>query len=272
MIIDCHQHFWKYNPQEYGWIDDRMHTIRRDFLPDDLKPELVGNGVQGCIAVQTEQTEAGTDFLLRLASENKFIKGVIGWVDLSADNAAQRLQHFSEHSKFKGIRYTVWDEDGAFLLDEKFLCGLAELHELGLIYEILVFDYQLKAAVEMVSGFPKQIFVLNHLGKPDFLEKPTQEWKNNIAALAAYPQVWCKISGMFSQPDSSRFPNDHFFPFLDVLVENFGTDRLVFGSDWPVCLVSASYSRTLQVVKDYFTSTSALTKVLSENGLLLYGI
>src|SRR5690606_6599974 len=130
--------------------------------------------------------------------------------------------------------------------------------------------YQLKAAVEMVFRFPEQIFVLNHMGKPDFLEKPTQEWKNNIAALAAHPQVWCKISGMFSQPDSSRFPNDHFFPFLDVLVENFGTDRLVFGSDWPVCLVSTSYSRTLQLVKDYFTSPAAMTKVLSENGLLLY--
>src|SRR5690606_2990247 len=169
---------------------------------------------------------------------HEFIKGGIGWVDLSADNAAQRLQHFSEYSTFKGIRHTVWDEDGAFLLDEKFLRGLAELSKLGLIYEILVFDYQLKAAVEMVSRFPEQIFVLNHLGKPVFLEKPTQEWKNNIAALAAHPQVWCKISGMFSLPDASRFPNDHFFPFLDVLVENFETDRLLFGSDWPVCLVS----------------------------------
>lgn len=270
-IIDTHQHFWKYDPVRYGWIDDSMHIIQRDFLPDDLKPALDENGVSSCIAVQTEQNESGTEFLLQLARAYAFIKGVIGWVDLSAVNAAERIRHFATDSKFKGVRHTAWDNHGEFLLEEDFLRGVSHLEQHHLVYEILVFDYQLAAAVEMVNHFPNQVFVLNHLGKPDFSAPPDASWKKHIYALASHEKVFCKLSGMFSVPGVEP-TIAQIFEYFDILKNAFGEKRLLFGSDWPLCVISGSYNKSKSIIEKYFSLNAShpVSQVMAANAIKVY--
>ena len=271
MKIDSHLHFWKYDPQTYSWIPDEMGSIRKDFLPEDLEPLLTKNGFDGCIAVQADQSEEETVKLLEIANTYSFVKGVVGWVDLSAENVANRLELYSRDPFFKGVRQTVWDEKGEFMLAPEFQNGIAALQDHNLVYEILAFDYQLASAVELVKKFPDQKFVLNHMGKPKVSEGVSAEWKQNIRKLGELPNVHCKISGLFTQAQDLQWEAIDFSPFLEVVQQAFGEDRLMFGSDWPVSTTAVSYEQTVEQVKSHFPEAS-LEKILGENARAFYNL
>jgi L-fuconolactonase len=252
MHVDAHQHFWVYNPREYDWIDDSMASLRRDFLPAGLKPELERGGFQGCVAVQARQTIEETRWLLELAASSLFILGVVGWVDLQSPQVRSQLQAFAGNPKLVGVRHVVQGEpDDRFLLRPEFLRGISVLEEFDLAYDILIYTKHLPVAVEFVRQFPRQRFVLDHLAKPPIKSGALQPWMDGIRALAAFPNVFCKLSGLVTEADWHRWKPADMAPYLDVAFECFAPQRLMIGSDWPVCTVAASYGRAMAVVKDY---------------------
>ncbi|CAN5529075.1 amidohydrolase family protein [soil metagenome] len=273
MRIDSHQHFWKYHPVKDAWITDDMKVIQRDFLPADLSPLLQQNNVDGCVAVQADQSETETDFLLQLAKENDWIKGVVGWTDLRAPNLEEKLQHYAQYNKIKGFRHVVQAEPADdFLLGAEFCNGIALLSKYHFTYDILVFPRQLKHVAAFVQQFPDQPFVIDHLAKPDFKKADFAEWEKAMRVAAAYPNVSCKVSGMVTEANWSSWTNDDFTYCLDVVVEAFGINRLMFGSDWPVCLVAASYQETCNIVHRYFMqfSIAEQEKLWGQNAVDFY--
>ena len=254
MKIDSHQHFWKYHPVKDAWITDEMKIIQKDFLPNDLKPLLEQNNIDGCIAVQADQSEAETLFLLELANENDFIQGVVGWVDLRAENLEERLDYFSEYKKLKGFRHIVQAEpQNDFLLREDFCKGIGKLAQYDFTYDILIKPKLLKYATAFVKKFPNQKFVIDHLAKPDLKEMDITEWGKGNREMAALENVYCKVSGIVTEADWKNWVEDDFEYCLDFVTEAFGIDRLMFGSDWPVCLLAASYQETANIVHRYFS-------------------
>ncbi len=252
MRIDAHQHFWVYDPREYDWIDDSMAGLRRDFLPDDLNFELEHAGFQGCIAVQARQTIEETRWLLELAASSPFMLGVVGWVDLQSPDARSQLQALAGNPKLVGIRHVVQGEpDERFLLRPEFLRGISALEEFDLAYDILIYAKHLPVAAEFVRQFPRQRFVLDHLAKPPIKSGSLHPWKSGIRELAAFPNVSCKLSGLVTEADWQHWEPEQVRPYLDVAFEYFGPQRLMIGSDWPVCTVAASYARAMGVVEDY---------------------
>ena len=274
MRIDSHQHFWKYDAEKYSWIGEEMSVIRKDFYPEDLEPVLSKNGFSGCIAVQADQSEAETEKLLHYSQKYDFIKGVVGWVDLSSEEVHERLKYFSKSAFLKGIRHTVWDEKGKFMTAPEFQRGIAALANFGLTYDILAFDYQLGGAVELVNKFPEQKFVLDHMGKPKISGNPGAKWIANIEKLGKCGNVWCKISGVVTETEDFSWKPDDLFPFLEVVVSAFGVDRVMFGSDWPVCLSAATYNEVLGVVEDFFKNytTAEKEKIFGRNAAEFYNL
>jgi L-fuconolactonase len=255
MRIDAHQHFWVYDPHEFDWIDHSMASLRRDFFPSELKPELDQAGFQGCVAVQARQTIEETRWLLELAAASPFILGVVGWVDLQSTQVRSQLQAFAENPKLVGVRHVVQGEpDDRFLLRPEFLRGIAALEEFDLAYDILIFTKHLPVAAEFVRQFPRQRFVLDHLAKPPIKSGSLHPWTEGIRQLAAFPNVFCKLSGMATEADWQQWKSEDMTPYLDVAFECFGPQRLMIGSDWPVCTAAASYARAMGVVKDYMGS------------------
>lgn len=274
MIIDSHQHFWKYDPVRDSWIDNTMKTIQRDFLPADLKPILLNENVDGCIAVQADQSEQETNFLLHLASKNNFIKGVVGWVNLRDSNVEKRLKHFSENSLFKGVRHILQAEKDDFMLDQAFMNGIGKLAPLNLTYDLLVYPHQLKNSTTLVSKFSEQKFVLDHLAKPPIKSGEINSWKREIKELAKHPNVYCKISGMTTEASWLNWKPEDFTPYIDVIFEEFGTHRIMFGSDWPVCLLSGNYTESKQILTSYLKQLSTVeqSQVMGLNAANFYGI
>ena len=274
MIIDAHQHLWKYNPVRDNWIQDSMEVIRQDFLPKDLKPILDANGVAGCIAVQADQSEKETEFLLKCAQENPFLKGVVGWVDLSAGNVEERLDNYSCNEYFKGVRHVVQAEKDDFLLNKGFQNGVGKLSQYGLSYDLLIYPRQFPATLKMVQKFPNQIFVLDHIAKPNISEKLDAEWVKNIHLLSKHENVFCKISGMVTETKNFEWVKSDFTPYLASVVSAFGTDRLLYGSDWPVCLLAADYKEVLGIIVDYFQNFSTLekSKIFALNAIKAYNL
>ena len=261
MHIDAHQHFWIYNPAEYEWIDESMAAIRRDFLPEDLEPELRGNEFHGSVAVQTRQTIEETRWLLGLADRSSKILGVVGWVDFRSPDVRSQLRVFARNPKIVGIRHIVQSEpDDRFLLRQDFLRGIALLEEFDLAYDILIYAKHLPVAAEFVQRFPRQRFVLDHLAKPAIKNREIESWAAGIRRLAAFPNVFCKLSGLVTEADWQHWKREDITPYLDIAFETFGASRLMIGSDWPVCLVAGSYSRTLDVVKNYLQGHPAETR------------
>ncbi len=257
MRIDAHQHYWIYNPQEYGWIDDSMQTIRRDFLPDDLKPELSLAGFDGSILVQTRQSLEETRWLLALAAQAPTILGVVGWVDLRAPDVHAQLKALAGNPKLVGIRHIVQGEpDDNFLLREDFLRGISILEEFDLAYDILIYTRHLPVAAEFVQRFPRQRFVLDHMAKPPIKSGEIRPWAEGIRRLAEFPNVFCKISGLVTEANWQHWTLEQITPYMDVAFESFGPDRLMIGSDWPVCLVASSYERVIGIVKQYLKRRS----------------
>lgn len=256
MKIDSHQHFWKYNPVRDNWMDDSMQIIRADFLPEHLEGILKENHIDGCVTVQADQSEEETEFLLNCAEQNDFIKGVVGWVDLRAVNVLDRLAHFSKNQYFKGVRHIVQSEKEDFVLREEFQRGIGHLKEFGLTYDILVFPNQLKNAVKLTAKFPNQKFVLDHMAKPYIKDRKLKEWQTDIKLLAKNPNVYCKLSGMITEADWKNWKTKDFKPYLDTVFNAFGTARILYGSDWPVCKLAGEYKQVLEVVGNYIQELS----------------
>ncbi len=257
MYIDAHQHFWRYNAREYGWIDDSMASLRRDFLPCHLEPELKSNGFKGCVAVQVRQTLEETRWLLELAAQSSFIVGVVGWLDLKSPNLRTELECFAANAKLVGLRHIVQGEpDDRFLLHPEFLAGVAMLEDFGLAYDILIYPRHLPVALEFARHFPRQRFVLDHLAKPAIKSGDLRAWAKGLRELASLPNVMCKLSGLVTEADWQKWQPQEIGPCLDVAFDCFGPDRLMIGSDWPVCMVAASYSRVVEIVTDYLKSFS----------------
>jgi L-fuconolactonase len=252
--IDAHQHFWTYSAAEYGWIDDSMTPLRRDFLPEELGREMTRTGVDACVAVQARQNIDETRWLLALADSHAHIAGVVGWLDLQSPNVSAELDRWAPHPKLVGVRHIVQSEaDDRFLMRPAFLRGVAQLEAFGLAYDLLIYPRHLPCAVEFVSGFERQRFVLDHLAKPNIRGGERETWARDLRRLAAYPQVYAKLSGLVTEADWTHWTADQIRPYLDVAFECFGADRLMIGSDWPVCTVAADYARTLDVVRDYLS-------------------
>jgi L-fuconolactonase len=276
MFIDAHQHFWRHAPGTDSWITDDMAQIRRDFLPTDLEPELAANGVRGTVAVQADQSEHETNFLLGLAECTRSILGVVGWIDLRAQNLCERLEYYSRFQSLLGFRHIVQAEsDDRFLLGEDFLRGIAHLGRYGYTYDILIQPRHLPAALGFVEKFPAQRFVIDHLAKPDIRGgSGFDTWRDGMRALAQHRNVFCKASGMVTEADWKHWKPADFAPYLDAVCEEFGVDRVMFGSDWPVCLVAASYAQVVGALEEYSRKFSPAdrNKLFFANAARFYGL
>jgi len=273
-MIDAHQHFWKYNPVRDSWINDEMKVIQRDFFPADLWPHLKAHGIQGCVAVQADQSEEETNFLLKLADEHDFVKGVVGWVDLRSPNLQERLHHYTQYKKLKGFRHIAQGEAPGFLLHPDFIKGVRALTRFGFTYDLLVYHYQLAEAINFAHEVPDVKIVVDHLAKPSIRTKEKTKWELNMAALSTFKNIHCKISGMVTEADWKNWKPEDFHPYLDELFEMFGPERLMYGSDWPVCLVAASYEAQFNIVDSYLNRFPAHEKhlVMSENARKFYNL
>jgi L-fuconolactonase len=257
MTIDSHQHFWKYTPAEYPWMKPEW-PIRRDFLPPDLAPLLKAAGLDGCVAVQAQQTVAEARWLLSLADAHPIIKGVVGWVDLQSDRVEEQLAELARHPRFVGVRHVVQDEpDDNFMLRPAFQRGIGKLRQFNLAYDLLVFPKQLPAAIQLVANFPEQRFVLDHIAKPPIAAGALSPWREQIRELAAAPNVWCKVSGMVTEAKWVGWRAEDFRPYLDVVFAAFGVERLMFGTDWPVATLAGTYEQVHGLAADYTRAMTA---------------
>jgi L-fuconolactonase len=274
MRIDAHQHFWRYNPARDTWITDEMAVLKKDFLPAQLMTELAGNKMQGCIAVQADQSETETHFLLDLAERHDVIQGIVGWVDLCDDDVGPRLQAFSMYPKLRGFRHVVQAEaDDRFMLRPAFLRGIKCLKEFDFTYDILIYARQLPAALELVSKFDSQLFVIDHIAKPSIKGNLRLPWASDLHAIAKNPNVYCKLSGLVTEADWHQWTPADFKPYLDTVFEAFGVDRLMFGSDWPVCLLAADYRQVVALLTDYLRDLpkTDADKIFGLNAARFYG-
>lgn len=272
MRIDAHQHFWKFNPSRDKWIDNSMKILQKDFLPANLFPVLKKNNIDACIAVQADQSEEETHFLLDLADKNEFIKGVVGWVDLCVSNVDERLTYFSKHPKFKGVRHIIQAENNDYILRNDFQNGISKLEKHNLVYDILIRKEQLENTIKLVEEFPKQTFVLNHIAKPNIKNAEIEPWKSQIETLAKHQNVVCKVSGLVTEADRGNQQQEDFVPYLKTVFNAFGIDRLLFGSDWPVCLLGGTYKNTLQILEKFMAdfSEEEKNKIIGLNALKIY--
>lgn len=251
MVVDSHVHFWKYSKEYLPWIDGKMKILQKDYLPNELEQTFKRNNVDGCIAVQAATEEVETRFLAELANTHPIIKGVVGWTDLRADDVENKLNEYKQYSSIVGMRHIVQGEPDDFLYDEKFRSGVSLLKQFGYTYDILIYPRQLKAAVDFVRAFPDQVFIIDHCAKPDVKHKEMDVWKKGITDLAMYPNVSCKVSGLITEAGWKEWSPADFYPYLDVVFEAFGTERLMFGSDWPVMLLSGIYVQWKSLLEKY---------------------
>jgi L-fuconolactonase len=257
MRIDSHHHFWKYDPKEYAWIDDSKRVIRRDFLPTDLKQQIDQVGIEGVVSVQARQTIEETNWLLGFAATYPFIRGVVGWAPVSDPKIANILEPLAAKPKLKAIRHVIQDEpDNNFILRDDFNAGMQVLQHYGLVYDILIFERHLPQAIRFVDRHPNQVFVLDHIAKPRIKDHVLSPWQENIKELARRENVYCKISGMATEADYHNWSPQDLQPYFDTVLAAFGPRRLMFGSDWPVCLVATSYSRWFKLVSAHIAKLS----------------
>jgi L-fuconolactonase len=274
MIIDTHQHFWEFDPARHAWIDESMQAIRRDFLPADLKPLLKNQEIDGCVTVQVDQTEEETLFMLKQADNFSFIKSVVGWIDLRADSISERLGHFSKYEKLAGFRHILQAEEPERMLEPDFLRGIGALKRFNFTYDILIYPDHLDAAIELVRKFPDQKFVIDHMAKPEIRNGKFEPWATKMTEIAEFEHVWCKVSGLITEADWKDWSPEQLMPYLDHVFGKFGTKRLMYGSDWPVCLLAGKYEQVYSIITDYLDGFSITEKqdVLGNNAIRFYGI
>jgi len=275
MKIDAHQHFWLYNEKEFDWIDDDMSELKRDFLPEDLKARLTSIHFDGSIVVQARQSLEETKWLLELAQKFDFIKGVVGWVDLCSPDITKQLKQFANNPFLKGVRHVIHDEaDDQFMLREEFQRGISVLKDFNLTYDLLLFPKHIPYALQLIEKFPEQLFVLDHIGKPDIKNKEISFWKENLTKLAEYKNVYVKVSGMVTEADWKNWRKEDFKAYLDIVFHAFGPERVMIGSDWPVCTVSDSYEAVMEIVLDYVKQFASgyESQILGENCSRFYSL
>lgn len=255
--IDAHHHLWRYTAEEYGWIDDAMSVLRRDFLPGDLVAEMNDASIDGAVVVQARQTVEETRWLLEQAENCEAIRGVVGWAPIVEKNFTVVLGEFADRAKLRGLRHIVQAEpDDHFILRQDFNDGVRQLLQYGLVYDVLIYERQLPQAIQFVDRHPEQTFVLDHIAKPRIRESVMESWAGRIREMGRRENVWCKVSGLVTEADWSAWTLDSLRPYLDVVVEAFGPQRLMVGSDWPVCLIACGYGRWFDVLKEYFAGYS----------------
>lgn len=271
-MIDTHIHFWNYDKVKDAWITDDMKLLQKDFLPHDLKPVLEKNKIEGAIAVQADQSEDENEFLIRLSEENSFIKGIVAWVDFQNENIENKLLYYSKFSVVKGFRHIVQAEPKGFLQNEKFLKGIGLLQQFNFTYDLLIYENQLPEAIGFVNKFPGQKIIIDHCAKPDIKIKSIDEWKKGIEEISKNKNVYCKLSGLTTEANWNSWNEKDFYPYLDIVFKNFGTDRLLFGSDWPVVLISGGYARWKTLLENYMSnfSTEVKQNVFEKNALQFY--
>ena len=276
MKVDSHQHFWIYDRAQYAWMDGaEMAPLRRDFLPADLVEAQAGVGMEGAVAVQARQSVEESRWLLRLADEHAVIRGVVGWVDLRSPDVSQALSELSRHPKFVGVRHVVQDEpDDQFMSRPEFVRGLSMLRDFDLTYDILIYPRQLPCALELVRMLPDQPFVVDHLAKPVIRDGLRSPWEEQMRELGRHANVFCKVSGLVTEARWEGWKEEDFRPYLDVVSEAFGVDRLMFGSDWPVCLLAADYQQVHGMVDHYLAAFSeeSRAKIWGGNAERIYGL
>ncbi|MFC2112325.1 amidohydrolase family protein [Bacteroidota bacterium] len=275
MIIDAHHHLWKFNTEDYGWMDESMSILRQDYQPNDLEQHLSEANVKGTVVVQARQKLEETTWLLELADKYSFIMGVVGWLDLQSDKLDEQLEKFTGNPKLVGVRHVIHDEpDDDFMLRPAFTKGIEKLAQYNLTYDLLLFPKHLTRAVELVSMFPDQNFVLDHISKPFIKAGILDPWREDLGSLAAQPNVWCKISGLVTEADMQKWKQKDFIPYLDTVVEAFGTGRIMLGSDWPVCRLAGEYGRVMEIGKSYFRNFDEedKRKIFSENAISFYNL
>jgi L-fuconolactonase len=247
--IDAHHHFWKFAAAEYGWIGADQRVLRRDFLPGDFEPELAAAGITGTIAVQARQSIEETRWLLELADLHDFIHGVVGWAPLTDANVGTTLERLAANPKLRAIRHVLHDEaDERYILREDFNRGVAMLKRFDLAYDILIFERHLPQTIEFVDRHPNQIFIVDHLAKPRVRDGLVSPWRENMRELARRPHVYCKISGLATEADHARWSETQLLPYMDWILSAFGPKRILFGSDWPVCLLAIGYRHWAEIV------------------------
>ena len=275
MIIDSHHHYWHYSLVEYNWIDDSMDAIRTDFLPENLEQTILEAGVDGVISVQARQSVEETEWLIGLAHQHPFMKGVVGWLPLCQDDIEVYLIHHSGEKILKGVRHVVQGEsDPDFILGKDFNRGISLLKKYGLVYDILVVERQLPNTIRFVDQHPCQPFVLDHIAKPLIGCNELSPWKENIQELAKRQNVSCKISGMVTEADFNHWTPEQLLPYFEIILEAFGPDRLLFGSDWPVCLVATTYKSWTELVRKNICSLSVTeqSKIMGGNAVRIYDL
>lgn len=255
MRIDSHQHFWRYSPTSHGWIDESMAVLKRDYLPEHLRPELDRAGFDGSVAVQAAESLEETSFLLELAAQSPWVRGVVGWIDLLSDEVSESLAELKE-PRLVGVRHAVQNEPDGFMARPDFRRGIAALAGFDLAYDVLIYARQLPAAIDLVRSFPNQRFVVDHIAKPEIRAAVMEPWASQIRELGRCPNVWCKVSGMVTEADWTRWTKADLGPYLDVVFEAFGVRRLMIGSDWPVCTLAASHGRTIGAAAEYAAELS----------------
>jgi L-fuconolactonase len=272
--LDSHQHFWIFDALRDSWITDDMEVLRQDFLPGDLQPLLDQNGISGCVAVHADQSEAETVFLLDLADQHDFIKGVVGWVDLQSADLRKRLDHYSKFPKLRGFRHVVQAEPSGFMLQADFLRGIAALKDYGYTYDILIRAHQLREAINLVERNPRQLFVIDHLAKPNIRTGEISSWAFDIYRLASFQNVYCKLSGMVTEADLRAWTYEDIYPYLSTILQAFGPDRVMFGSDWPVCRLAADYREVHDLLHEYvhLLDQKDQDKIWAENAIEFYGL
>lgn len=274
-IIDTHHHFWKYSAAEYGWISDEMKTIRRDFLPADLKKTLDEAGVSGAVSVQARTTVEESDWLLGMAEKHDFLRGVVGWVPLTENDVEKHLERLAAHKKFKGVRHVIQGEpDDNYILRPDFNAGVKRLLKYKLRYDILIYERHLKPAIRFVDQHPNQLFILDHVAKPKIKERILSPWREDMIALGKRPNVYCKLSGMITEADWQKWSSADLAPYLDTALQAFGPKRLLFGSDWPVMLVAGQYKPWVELIKQTIKrySVAEQEQILSRNAIAAYGL
>jgi L-fuconolactonase len=273
--IDAHHHLWRYSAEEYGWLDESMSELRRDFLPMDLMGEIGAAGIDGTIAVQARQTMEETRWLLRQAEECDAIRGVVGWAPIAGEDFPEVMEEFEDRPKLKGLRHVIQGErDENSILREDFNSGIRAMLGSGLVYDILIYERQLPQAIEFVDEHPEQVFVLDHIAKPMIAAGMMEPWTQRMREVGQRENVWCKVSGMVTEADWSGWSAETLRPYLDVVVEAFGVGRLMAGSDWPVCLVASEYGRWFEVLRDYFGGFSEAERdaVFGGTAMEVYGL
>jgi L-fuconolactonase len=275
MRIDAHQHFWNYDPIRHEWIDDSMKVIRKNFLPSDLSIEMTKNGIDGTIAVQVDETEEENFFLLKLAEENEFIKGVVGWLDLRSAASEEAMAQWKKYKKMKGFRCIMQGKpDELYLKNDLFIAQVKKLASYEFTYDLLVYLDQLPSLIRFVEKLPDNKMILDHLGKPAIKNRELKNWKENIKILAQHPDIYCKLSGLVTEANHNNWSYDDLMPYLEIASEAFGIDRICFGSDWPVCLVAGSYSEVVGVIEKFSSQLNEQEKekIFGSNTMKFYNL